>query len=90
MRNTSAVMARTSLVFRRMGQTLHRWHFFTSAAVLLELVVEGLQADAENLRGAGLVLPGGFEGAQNQQPLGLVHGGADAHRDHAGIGGLRG
>jgi len=33
------------------------------AAVLLEFVVERLEADGEDLRGAGAVLPGGFEGA---------------------------
>ena len=87
MRKTSRVMARTSLVFRRMAQASSS---VAGLAVLLELVVQGLQAYAQNLRGAGLVLPGGLEGAQNQQPLHLIHGRAHAHLDHAGIECLRG
>ena len=51
------------------------------AAILLEFVVQRLQADAQNLRGARLVLSGGLKRAQNQQPLGLVHRGAHVDRD---------
>ena len=70
-------MARTSLVFRRIDSACRS---LAAAAVLLELVVERLQAHAQNLRGAGLVLAGGFKRAQNQHPLGFVHGGAHVHR----------
>ena len=40
--------------------------FLAGAAVLLEFVVEGLQADAQNLGGARLVLARGFQRAQDE------------------------
>jgi hypothetical protein len=42
-------------------------------AVLFELVVEGLEADAEDFGGSRLVLAGGLEGAEDQQALALIY-----------------
>ena len=44
------------------------------SGVLLELVMQRLETDPEDLRGAGLVLSGGLKRAQNQKAFGLVHG----------------
>src|SRR5579859_3728783 len=44
-------------------------------AIFLQFIVQGLQADAQNFRGAGLVVVTGREGFQDQQLLGLSHGG---------------
>src|ERR1035441_114562 len=87
MAKTRVVTARTSLVFRRMGSALPAGG---GATVLFQLVVKGLEAHAQDFGGARPVLPGGLEGALDQHPFGLVHGGADADRHDALIDGLRG
>ena len=55
--------------------------------VFLQLVMQSLEADAEDLRGAGFVLPGLFESAQNQQALAFIYGRSYAHGDEARIEG---
>src|SRR5579862_963131 len=46
-------------------------------AVFLQLVVQRLQADAQNFCGASLVVVGGLQRFQNEQTLSLTDGGAD-------------
>src|SRR5712672_1729895 len=54
-------------------------------AVLLQLIVQGLQADAENFRGFGLVVLGVLERPHDEPALGLFHGGSDAELDTVAI-----
>src|SRR5258708_40063683 len=56
------------------------------AAVLLELVVQRLEADAQDLCGTGLIVARGFEGLEDEEALRLVHGGADLNLDGVGVG----
>src|SRR5260370_28488069 len=55
------------------------------ASVLFEFVMQSLQADAQNLGSAGLVVVGGLESLQNQQPLGFAYGCAHAHANRVRI-----
>src|SRR5580700_2105455 len=53
------------------------------AAILLQLIMQGFQANAENLSGAGLIVAGGLQGLQNQQLLGFFHS-----RAHVQVNGI--
>src|SRR5215471_15468935 len=53
--------------------------------VFLELVVQRLEADAENFSRARLVVVRGFKGLQDQQAFGLIDSGADTEMDRIGI-----
>ena len=53
--------------------------------VLLELVVQRLQADAQNLGGAGLVVAGVFQGPDDEALLGVLHRSADAEAHGFGV-----
>src|SRR5579884_3161363 len=55
-----------------------------SLAVFLEFVVQGFQADGENFSRPRLVVAGGFERLQDQQPLRFFH-----RRAHADTNGVR-
>src|ERR1700745_3444437 len=55
------------------------------AAILLQLVVQGFQADTEDLRGPGLVISGGLERLKDQAALCFVHRGTHLHLH--GVGG---
>src|ERR1039458_4788146 len=57
--------------------------------VLAQLVVQRLEADAQNLRGARLVVISMFERAQDELFLGFAHGGADRKADRIAILGGR-
>ncbi len=48
------------------------------SAVFLQLVVQGLQADSQDVGGPCLVVVGGFEGFQDEQTLGFIDGGSHA------------
>src|SRR5215469_16955542 len=50
-------------------------------AVLLQLVVQGLQADAEYFGGACLVVVRGLESFKDQQPFGFIDGGSNTEMD---------
>src|SRR5262245_56004565 len=60
-----------------------------SASVFVELVVQGLETDAQNDGRAGLVAAGLFEGLQDQLALSVLDGGAD-RQDHVRLGPRRG
>src|SRR3954469_59419 len=47
---------------------------FRPESQLVQLVVESLQADAQNFRGAGLVVAGVLQGHHDQPPFGLFDG----------------
>src|SRR3954466_16082172 len=47
------------------------------ATVLLQLVMQGLEADPENLGGAGLIVVRGFERLHDEEFFGLLAGRAD-------------
>src|SRR5205823_3820731 len=83
---TIPLMASTSFVFRRkrgrmarrrsgagFGSRSHR-----GCLVLLQLIVQGLQANAEDFRRPRLVVAGGFQSLENEQPLGFADSGAHA------------
>src|SRR5271166_1523032 len=55
------------------------------SAILLQLVMQGLQADAEDFGRARLIIIGGFQRLQNEQTLGLTHRGADAEPHRVGF-----
>ena len=79
-------MARTSLVFRRMVSGDDSLAVgFPRLAIFLQLVMQRLQAHAQNLRGPRLVLSRCLQCAHNQQPFRFVHRVAHAHRNDAGI-----
>src|SRR5882672_8955786 len=88
---TMAVMATTSFVFRRRagiaGQLTGSFSRGAGSAVFLKLIVQGLEADAKNFRGPGLVVPGGGQGLENQHLFRLADRGADAQSDAVGIPG---
>ena len=54
-------------------------------SVLLQLIVQRLEADAENFGGAGFVVVGGFESLEDEHALGVVDGGAHFELDAIGI-----
>src|SRR5579872_2536173 len=107
MRKTRAVMARTSLVFRRMavapyectkglGSIVRSYSAddrgnpsgngrLAHGSVSLQLIMQRLEAYAQNLGGARLVLAGGFKGANYQHPFRLIHGDAHLYRHHARV-----
>src|SRR5262245_63358831 len=60
-----------------------------SASVLVELVVQGLEADAQDDSRAGLVAAGLLEGFQDQLPLRVLDCGAN-RQHHLGFGPRRG
>jgi len=49
--------------------------------------VQGLEADSKNFRSTGLVLPGVFEGVENEQALGMIHSGANTDGDCLAVAG---
>src|SRR6516225_4227890 len=49
--------------------------------IFLQLVVKGLQADAQDFRRLGLVIVSRFKRLQDEQALGLVHRRADSEMD---------
>src|SRR5215472_18360636 len=51
------------------------------AAVFFQFVVKSFEADAEEFRGAGFVVPGGAERLQNELAFHGVDGGADGKLD---------
>ena len=53
----------------------------TLLAVLLQLVMQGLQADAEYFGGACLVVVRGLESFKDQQPFSFIDGGSDTKMD---------
>src|SRR5271165_2333938 len=55
------------------------------AAILLQLVVQRLQTDAENFRGPGFIVAGRFQSLEDEHLLGFFDGGADAEADRIGI-----
>src|SRR5262249_12181578 len=63
--------------FRLLRVLLNPYPELAPGPILLELVVQRLEADAEDLGGAGLVIARVLESAQNQSLLGLLDRGAD-------------
>src|SRR5450432_1871860 len=59
------------------------------AAIFLEFVMQGLQANAEDFGGARFVVVRGFESFHNQQTFGFTHGGANANANRIRIVGGR-
>src|SRR6202166_4678402 len=55
------------------------------AAVFLQLIMKGFQADAQNLRGSRLVVAGRLQRLQNQHLLCFFDRGADAQANCIGI-----
>src|SRR5271165_4270387 len=55
------------------------------AAILLQLVVQRLQTDAENFRGPGFIVAGRFQSLQDEHFLSLFDGCADSQADRIGI-----
>src|SRR5262249_41003752 len=64
---------------------LCRQHRIRSSAILLQLVVQRLQADSENLGGAGLVVARRLQGFQDQLLLCFLDGRAHAQMYGVGI-----
>src|SRR5580700_2177684 len=62
---------------------LGRCRFGGRATVLLELIMQGFQADAENLGCPGFIVAGGFKSFQYEQFLCLSHCGA--HSETYGV-----
>src|SRR5215472_5787450 len=56
-----------------------------SASVLLELIMQRLEADPQNLRRTSLIVVGGFQGLQDQQALRFPHRRPNANADGIGI-----
>src|SRR5580765_1950718 len=60
-------------------------HRIRGSSVFFKLVMQRLQADAENLGGAGLVITGRLQSFQDELFLGLFHGRAYAQMDGVGV-----
>ena len=54
-------------------------------SILLQFIVQRLEADAEDFGGAGFVVARRFQGFDDELALGLVHGGAHADVDAIGV-----
>src|SRR5664279_876467 len=54
-------------------------------AVFLQLVVQRLEADAQNLCGTSLVVMRAFQRLEDQQALALAHGRPDSQMDRVGV-----
>src|SRR5271166_1415842 len=81
----SAILSENRMA--KSGSSACRLRRFAGAvrSVLFQLIVQGLQADAEDLRGAGLVIVGCFQRLQDEQALGLINCGADAEPNRVGF-----